>query len=318
MGTVLVTGGAGFLGTHLASSLVNAGEQVVLTYRRSYRVPQLLSDIMESKVKAVRCEVQDLPELLRVIRDYGVDSIVHAAMVAEYSGTIYTGMQTNIIGTINVMEAAAIGSVKRVTFVSSEAIRDIGTPEGFYMGFEQENVHIDSCANSHPAAKKCGEIISLLYGAAYGISVRIVRPGHSWGPYVQQIKRGDLGMIRDIVEGAAKGKAVDLPNVASDTHVRGRYIVDACRAIALVHTAPNAQHLVYSVAEEKPYTWGEIADTVKELVPESRVTFGQSGPLGDQEVVKELRITSELGFKPKYNLRSGLREYIDWYKNGQP
>ena len=321
MGTVLVTGGTGSYGPHIARALADAGEQVVVTYRRSYQPPQILSNIMGSKLRAARCDVVLLPEILKVIRDYGVDTIVHAVDIVQSATSlpsIYEAMQTKVVGTINVMEAASLGVVKKVTFVSSEAIRDIGTPEGFYMGFEQENVHIDSCANSHPAAKKCGEIISLLYGAAYGISVRIVRPGHSWGPYVQQIKRGDLGMIRDIVEGAAKGKAVDLPNVASDTHVRGRYIVDACRAIALVHTAPNAQHLVYSVAEEKPYTWGEIADTVKELVPESRVTFGQSGPLGDQEVVKELRITSELGFKPKYNLRSGLREYIDWYKNGQP
>jgi len=125
-------------------------------------------------------------------------------------------------------------------------------------------------------------------------------------------------MIRDIVEGAAKGVPVDLPNAARDTHVRARYLVDTGRAIALVHTAPNPQHLVYSIEEERPYTWGEIADTVKELVPDSTVTLGRSGPPGDQEVIKELRITSELGFKPKYNLRKGLQEYIDWYRNGQP
>jgi len=62
-------------------------------------------------------------------------------------------------------------------------------------------------------------------------------------------------MIRDIVEGAAKGVPVDLPNVARNTHVRARYLVDTGRAIALVHTTPNPRHLVYSIEEERPYTW---------------------------------------------------------------
>jgi len=123
-------------------------------------------------------------------------------------------------------------------------------------------------------------------------------------------------MIRDIVEGAAKGTALHFPNVARETHVRGRYIVDTGRAIALVHTTPHPQHLVYSIEEERPYTWGEIADTVGELVPGSAVTFAGVAPR-DQEVFEALRITTELGFKPKYNLRKGLQEYINWYRNGQ-
>lgn len=320
MGSVLVTGGTGSYGPHITRALADAGEQVVVTYRRSYQAHQILSDLVGSKLRAARCDVMLLPEISRVIRDHDVDSIVHAVDIVQSATSlpsIYETMQTKVVGTINVMEAASLGSIKKVTFISSEAIR-IGNPEGFHMGFEQENVHISSGGYSHPAAKKCGEIISLLYGSAHGISVRIVRPGHSWGPYVQQIKRGDLGMIRDIVEGAAKGKAVDLPDVARDTHVRGRYIVDSGRAIALVHTAPNPQHLVYSIAEERPHTWGEIAGTVKELAPGMTVTFGQSGPVGDHEVIKELRITSELGFKPKYDLKKGLQEYIDWYKDGRP
>ncbi len=84
MGTVLVTGGAGFLGKYVARSLADAGEQVVITYRRYFQVPQLFSDVMESRVKAVRCDIMDLPELSRVIRDHGVDSIINAVVVNNY------------------------------------------------------------------------------------------------------------------------------------------------------------------------------------------------------------------------------------------
>jgi len=191
-GNCIVTGGTSSYAPHIVRALADAGEQVVVTYRRSYRVPQILSDIEGSNLRAARCDVMLLPEILKVIRDHGVESIVHAVDIVRppiNQPSIYEAMQTKVVGTINLMEAASLGSVKRVTFISSGAIRVIGSPREFHMGTEQENVHIFSGTDSHPAGKKCGEIISLLYGAAYGISVRIVRPGHSWGPYVQENKR---------------------------------------------------------------------------------------------------------------------------------
>ncbi len=319
MGVVLVTGATGSYGPHIIRGLVDSGEQVVATYRQAYRVPKILSDVMGTKLRTARCDVLFLPAILRVIRENGVDSIVHAVDITQSATSlpsIYEAMQTKVMGTINLMEAAALGSVKRVTFVSSEAIR-LNLPEGFYQGFEEETISIVSGDNSHPAAKKCGEIISLLYGETYGIKVLIARPDHSWGPYVQQIKRGDLGMLRDIIESAVKGKPVDWTGVSRDTKVRARYLVDTGRAIALIHLSHDPKHRVYSVALERPYSWGEIADTMKELVPGLTVSFGQSGPPGDAEVLDDLRITTELGFKPKYNLREGLREYLDWYRNEQ-
>jgi nucleoside-diphosphate-sugar epimerase len=310
MGTVLVTGGGGFLGTHLASSLASAGEQVVLTYRRSYHVPQFLSDIMESKVKAVRCEVQDLPELLRVIRDYGVDSIVHAAMVADYSGTIYTGMQTNIIGTINVMEAAAIGSVKRVTYMSAGPLA---------MSFgETENISIASSGVSLiTPSKKCAEIITLFYGEAYGISTVIVRgTGNFWGPYSEHEHRNQI-TLRAIMEGVVNGKPVNLPNIGSEEELSLNYGPDVAAAITVLHLAPALQRRVYLIPSAEITSWGEIADIVKEFVPGATIEFGRSDqPASIGHVFpEELAIASEFGFKPKYGVRGGLQEYIEWYKN---
>lgn len=154
MGTVLVTGGAGFIGKYIARSLADAGEQVVITYRRYFSAPGLLADVMESRVKAARCDVLDLPELTRVIRDHEIDSIVHAAHISNYEGTIYQAMQTNVLGTINVMEAAAIGSVKKVTYISSVGVQ----------GSESESIPISSPAvGVVTPSKKVGEVLSLYY-----------------------------------------------------------------------------------------------------------------------------------------------------------
>ena len=310
MGTVLVLGGTGSLGTHLARTLADAGEKVVVTYRRSYHVPQLLSDIMESKVKTVRCDVMALPDLSRAIRDHGVDSIIHAvnSMPHNDDGTEYTCLQTNIMGVINTMEAAAIGSVKRVTYMSGG---DMTMSSG-----EGEMVPIFPGS----AGKKCGEILSLYYGAMYGMSVVIVRGnGHFWGTYNYDKHRPQT-ILRHIVEGSVTGKPVDLPNVGREEKVGLLYLGDIAAGITLLHLAPKPQRRVYVVPGGKITSWGEIAGIVKEFVPGSTINFGRSD-IPDREpdpLPEVLAITSEFGFKPKYGLKGGLREYIEWYKRGQP
>jgi len=318
MGTVLVTGGTGFIGRHTARSLADAGEQVVVTYRRSFRVPQLFSDVIGSRVKAVRCDALDLPEFYRVICDHGVESIVHFTHISLYEGTLYQAMQTNVLGTVNMMEAAAFGSVKKVTYISSGGATT--GPEGYSVGAEDEIVPIASAAgNVVSPSKKAGEVLSLFYGATFGIPVIIVRPGgNSYGPYSES-EMDHTKVLRGILEEVLKGKPVDLPHVGKDYQFHLTYVRDMAAGISLVHKAPRNQYRVYCITEEKPTSWGEIAEVIKELVPGSTIKFGRSTlPTRVQPLPEELRITSEFGFKPKFGLKEGLREYIEWYKNGQP
>ena len=318
MGTVLVTGGAGFIGKYIARSLADAGEQVVVTYRRYFQAPQLFSDIMESKVKAARCDILDLPELLRVIRDHDVDSIVHAANTSNYEAPIYTCLQTNVLGTINVMEAAAFGSLEKVTYISSGGVQ--GSLEGFPGGLESESIPIASPAVVViPPSKKVGEVLSLYYGATFGFSVAIVRPGLIYGPY-GEAQIGNLKVLGGILEGVVAGKPVDLPDTSKEERFRLVYVRDVAAATSLVHRAPNNHHTVYCSDEKEPTSWREITEIIKEFVPGATITFGRSDlPAGELRMLpEELNITSEFGFKPKYGLKEGLRELIEWYQNGRP
>ncbi|MEK7354542.1 MAG: NAD-dependent epimerase/dehydratase family protein, partial [Chloroflexota bacterium] len=250
MGTVLVTGGAGFLGKYVARSLADAGEKVLITYRRYFSVPRLLADIMESRVKAVRCDVTDLPQLVRVIRDHGVDSIVHLAHISNYEGTIYQMAQTNVMGTINVLEAAAIGSVKRVTYMSVGGVKATSG--------ETESVPIASPASSNAGPAKCGEVLSLYYGATFGISVVIVRGGSGsfWGPYDESLIHT---LLRNTIEASAMGKPIDLPHVGREDRLSLIYARDMAAGVSLLHLAPKLQHVVYVIPGGIETSWGEMA-----------------------------------------------------------
>ena len=319
MGTVLITGGTGFIGKYIARSLADAGEKVLITHRRYFSTPRLLADIMESKVKAVRCDVMDFPELMRVIRDNGVDSIVHTANISNYEAPISTCIQTNVMGTINVLEAAAIAGIKKLTYISSSSIAAAHGPGESSMEVESESVNIVSLgAGVVPPSKKVGEVLSIYYGANFNFQVAIVRPGLVYGPYGEG-GVANLKELREVMEGVTMGKPVNLPEKSINDPVGLVYVRDVAAGTALVHRASKNQHRVYSIAEEKPTSWGEIAEIIKEAVPKAKITFGKSSqPARERLLPEKLNITSEFGFKPKYGMREGLGELIEWYQSGRP
>jgi nucleoside-diphosphate-sugar epimerase len=172
-----------------------------------------------------------------------------------------------------------------------------------------------------PVSKKIGEVLTSFYGATFDISVTAIRPGHSYGPYCGA-ELGDLRMLRNIMEGSVNGKPVHLSHVDRDTKVRMIYVRDSAQAITMVHLAPKHAQRAYCLIG-KAYSWGEVADVTRELSSNSKVTFGRYVPPPEGQRLPErlphsLTLTSEFGFRPKYELKEGLREYIEWYRSGQP
>ncbi len=319
MGTILVTGGAGFLGKHVAHSLAEAGQTVLVTYRRQFRRPGLLSDSLGSRIEAVRCDVMDLPALTRVIRDKTVVGIVHLANMSNYEGTIYQTMQTNIQGTINVLEAAALCSVKKLTYASSSSIAMSHGKGGPLMNVEDETVPIFSGPVSVISpSKKIGEILTQFYGATYGIATAIVRPGLIYGPY-NETEIGSPGVLKSVLESLFAGKPAELPEAAPSDVVHMTYVRDVAAAISLVHLASANKHVVYGLDLGEPTTWSAIEVLLKEMVPRCSIHYGRVEKRAEevQPASKDLNIASEFGFRAKYGIREGVSETVDWFRNGQ-
>ena len=309
MGVTLVTGGTGFLGVHVARSLAERGEDVLVSYRRGFRVPRLLADFMGSRVKAVRCDVLDFPEIVRTIQNNGVRGIVHAANISPYEGSLYQMAKTNIEGTINLLEAASIGHVQKVTYVSSGSVSR--TEE------ESVPIHSDMPISAH---KKIGEILSLFYGREFAFPVSIVRPHFIYGPYCMAELTSPLAII-NMVEGAATGKPVDLPHINPAAKLDLIHAQDCGNAISLIHLAAKPQHQVYLLSGEKTMTFRDLAKTIKDIVPGSAINLGVEHDGGKGESVpfryETTRLHTEFGYKHIYPLREGLAQYIKWYQDGQ-
>lgn len=307
---ILVTGGGGFLGFNLARHLLDAGERVLLLDNRPFEVPSFLVPFWDNQVRGVVGELLDLPHLLSIIEKHSVGSIIHAAFLAEGQGTLYQGLKVNVEGTINILEACRIFGLRRFTFISSETV---------YFGIKTTvafNEDMDLPVKSDgfiQAVKKADEQVCLLYAKQYGLSVPIIRPARIYGPLYHS---GRIP-VQSMIESAVTGKPVDLSHIYGGSKSTYIYVKDCSKGISLVHLAGALEHNVYNLGDGTSHSYLDFAQAIKEIIPDADIRFGKTrsekdidSPLLDIEQIK-----TEMGFTPNYDLRRGVRDYIDWVRD---
>ncbi len=303
---ILITGGMGFIGCNLARYLVDHGQEVLLTYHSRWQVPSFLEASMGKGVKAVSCDIGDLPNLMWMVREHGVTSIIHAAATNEGKGTFYQTYKVNMEGTVHVLEAARVAGLKRITFLSTVTVYN-REETGPYM--EDEPIAVES-RHYISATKKAGEIISHFYGKEYGLELIIARVSAVYGPLYITGRHPILKMVQSAVD----GKPAELPDVLSGDGNDFMYVKDCARALGKLHLAEVLQHSIYNVGSGRASTFAEVAETVKSVVPGSEITLGRGKSRG-ASCMDISRINQELGFTPEYDLRSGVAAFVDWLKN---
>lgn len=315
---ILITGGLGFLGCNLAKLLCDAGERVLLTSNRNVEVPPLLSSHLDKNLKITPLDITSLENVSQAIQRFGVTSIIHAAVRSEKGNTsLYQSMRVNVIGTINVLEAARTAGIKRVIFVSSEAvyqgIKDTGP-------FKEEEKLLITSDRFIPGTKKAGEILCLMYCKEYGMEVISARATRMYGP----LYRGIRNLAGHIVEYAAKGIPVALANQDPTEAHDIIYIKDAARAIVFLLKAATLRHRIYNVGSGRLVSLSEFAEAVKKLLPEAEIHLGDGpGPLVSTKTPMDIqncldisRICEETGFTPELDPYRGVEHYIEWARHG--
>jgi UDP-glucose 4-epimerase len=310
--TILITGGTGFLGSYFTRYALNEGGEDRVVILDKYVVRGRIEDVLD-RVTIVEGDVSDGDCVRSIVEANGIDRIAHYAFIlgSPAPGQMIPYVRVQSLGTVNVYEAARTGGVKRVLFCSSVAaygtqsaptltedlIPNPTNPYGYSKAWGE-------AMGRHYTEQLGLEVVSLRFGSTYGL-------GRAWrGSYSSGILTppGEIHYMAR-VEQAVRGHPIEMPrdNETADWTYAG----DAAQAAWLALTAERLPHHLYNVSAERRCV-GDYTRAMRELLPDAEITTSGGEPPGHPHPpMDNTRLREDLGFAPKYTLRSGLEDYIE-------
>lgn len=296
----LVTGGAGFIGSHLVKELVRQGQQVTVLDNLSGGKLENLATV-KPRIRFVQGDICNFSEVLSACN--GVDYVLHHAALISVAESMKKPQETariNIQGTVNVLEAAKQCGVKRVVFASSAAV--YGTrPELPY----REDTPID-CQSPYAWSKQAGAELCQLYTKAYGLEAVALRYFNVFGPG-QNPNSAYAAVIAKFMQLAAENKPlkIEWDGLQSRDFVNVKDVVQA-NLLAAIKAMPGE---IYNVASGQTYTLLELADTIEKIAGRKLQRISCPKRPGDvHESSADITKIRAIGYQPTITLEEGLRE----------
>jgi nucleoside-diphosphate-sugar epimerase len=322
-GPVLVTGGAGFIGGYVTRQLVDLGRTVTVLTRGRTTTPDM-RNVLRNHAGAFATEtgtLEDLPALIATFERVKPATVVHAASnveVAKLFRDPYLAFQTNVTGTLNVLEAARRTGVERVVDISSIGVLPAIQYEPIDAAHPIMLARQGPGSGAYGAAKASGELFAFAYQRAYGLDVRIVRPSAVYGFGMQW---HSANYMKEFVEPAVRGEAVRVPSggrLPRDyTHVEDV----ASLTVRVVDCDESADRIFYAATGQPLVTAAQAARLVAELIPGSSIEIADAMTPDDEVeasfrgVISIANAQAQLGWTPRYvSLREGVQQYIEAYR----
>jgi len=334
MKNILVTGGAGFIGSNFVRFLLrNEPEAIVVTLDALTYAGSLenLRDIpAQDRHIFVHGDINDRLLIDALLRKYRIDTIVHFAAETHVDRSIWTPdqfIQTNIVGTYNLLDAARSYwledseiPIEKVRFhhISTDEVfgsLDIGEP-----AFNESTPYAPN--SPYAASKAASDHLVRAYGHTYGPPFSITNCSNNYGPYQFPEKHIPL-MIQNAIEGKP------LPVYGDGKQIRDwLYVEDHCEAIWLVIREGKAGK-TYTVGGDNQPTNLQVINTLCEILDEalpssqykpheSLIQFVADRPGHDRRYAMDIsKIQRELGWRPRRSLEEGLLLTVEWYLSHQ-
>jgi UDP-glucose 4-epimerase len=307
---LLVTGGAGFIGSHLVEELVAGGHDVCVLDNFTTGKLRNLSGVLGAKnLKIVRADVRRIPgSLIRKLKRIG--GVCHLAAVTDVQESIKNPILTNevnLMGTLRVLETARKLKAERVVFASSAAV--YGTIERFPVTEDANMAPI----SPYGASKAASELYCRAFEENHGIEVVSLRYFNVYGP--KQVSGQYSGVISVFARRILRGQPLTVFGDGSQSRdfVYVKDVVDA----TISALQGSFQSRVFNIASGTETTVLELANTMQELAGRLSELKFRPPRLGDpyRGVADIAKARKELGFDQRTSLRDGLLETIYWYRN---
>jgi len=315
MRKILVTGGAGFIGSNFIRMMLSEHPEVFivnldkLTYAGN--LENLAGFLDHANHKFVKGDIRDGRLVEKVIDECRIDAIVNFAAESHVDRSI-TGakifIETNVTGTLTLLEAARGKKLERFVQVSTDEVYGSLGPEGKFT--EQTPLSPNS---PYSASKAAADHLVRAFGHTWGVKYNITRCSNNYGPYQFPEK-----LIPLMVNNALGNK--ELPVYGDGLYVRDwLYVYDHCTAIwQVLQNAPPGE--IYNVGGCNEKANLEVIELILKRLdkPESLIKHVKDRPGHDRRyAIDASKIVSELGWQPSVSFEEGINRTIDWYLDNQ-
>lgn len=307
---ILVTGGAGFIGSHIVDWLLADGLEVrVLDNLSSGKKENIQQHLSKKNLHFIKGDVRDAETVKKAVKD--MDAVIHEAALISVTQSVENPFLTNgvnVNGTLNLLKASSDANIKRFIYASSCAV--YGEPTKLPIKEATPTRPISPYA----ASKVAAENYCKAFHKIYGLQTVSLRYFNVYG--LRQTNGPYSGVITIFINRLLNGKPPiiygDGAQTRDFTHVQ-----DVAQASILALHAKNVAGEEFNVATGKPTTINQLAETLQTLTQKTHLKSKHLDPrLGDikhsyADISKAKKV---LAYTPEINLEEGLNRLVEWYK----
>lgn len=314
MSKVLVTGSEGFIGSHLVEKLLKEGNKVkAFVYYNSFNswgwLDTFSKEILD-EIEVFQGDIRDPNGVKESMR--GIDEVYHLAALIGIPFSYHSPdsyVDTNIKGTLNVLQAARDLDTKRVLITSTSEV--YGTAK--YVPIDEE--HPYQGQSPYSATKIGADRLAESFYRSFNMPITIVRPFNTYGP-----RQSDRAVIPTIIKQLLAGK--EEINLGSLTPTRDfNYVKDTVNGFVEIANSKQAIGEEINIATQKEISIGEVANKlISQINPNAKIICEEKRLRPEKSEVNRLlgsnkKIKKLTDWKPNYTFEEGLSETIEWIKN---
>ena len=310
---ILITGGAGFIGSNIAKKLMDRGDQVVLLDNfNDYYDPKLKEDRIKIflkgyKPKLYRGDIRDAKLVEKIFKTEKIDKVIHLAAMAGVRNSLLDPklyFDVNVMGSLNLLEAAVKYKIKNFVFASSSSVSGNNKKLPF-----SESDGVDTPISPYAASKKTDELIAHVYHHIHGLNITALRFFTVYGPW----GRPDMALFL-FTNAITKGNPINVFNRGKMSR-NFTYVDDiATGTITVLDKAKD--YGVMNIGGDKEETLMRYIEVLEEnLGKKAKKKLLPMQPGDVPKTVADIRKLRRLGWKPTTRIEVGIANFVHWYRD---
>jgi UDP-glucose 4-epimerase len=313
--TVIVTGGAGFIGSELVRQLAERGERVVIIDNLVNGKRENVANVLSPDVRLQVSDVRDIDAVVPHLREARIVYHLACLGVRHSVHSPHENHDVNATATLKLLAAARQADVPRFVYVSSSEV---------YGGVESTPILGDAISEDHPAfpctvyggSKLAGESYTRAYFRTYGYPTVVIRPFNTYGP--RSHHEGDSGeVIPKFLLRCLAGRPMIVFGDGSQSR-DFTFVSDTAAGILLAGDHPKAVGETINIGSGTDVRIADLAKTVASVTgrPNAEIVHDEPRPGDVYRLIADVsRARALLGFEPRVSMADGLQRLLQWYRD---